>query len=80
MQVRSRRVEDYKKVQEGDSEYMSFSEFPVKGFLIDCCNLKGIRLFEEADECVILVGKIVLSVGRWGETILISVFRKKIFD
>jgi len=38
---------------------MGFREFAVKGLLINCSNLKGIRLFEEADEFVVLVGKIV---------------------
>jgi len=60
MQVRSGRMEGCKKVQWGDNEYMGFRGFTVKGLLINYSNLKGIRLFEEADECVVLVGKIVL--------------------
>jgi len=66
MQVSSRRMEGCGKVQGDDSEYMGFRGFAVKGLLINCSNLKGIRLFEVADECVVLVGKIVLKVGRSG--------------
>ena len=33
---------------------MGFRGFAVKGLLINCSNLEGIRLFEEADECVVL--------------------------
>jgi len=47
-------MEGCKKVQGGDSEYMGFRGFAVKGLLINCSNLKGIRLFEEADECMFL--------------------------
>jgi len=60
MQVRSRRMEGCRRSRGGDSEYMGFRGFVVKGLLIHCSNLKEIRLFEEADECVVLVGKIVL--------------------
>jgi len=54
-------MEGCRKVQGDDSEYMGFRGFVLKGLLIDYySNLKGIRLFEEADKCVVLVGKIVL--------------------
>ena len=60
MQVRSRRMKGCRKVQGGDSEYMGFRGFAVKDLLINCSNLNGIRLLEKVDECVVLVGKIVL--------------------
>ena len=53
-------MEGCTEVQGVDSEYMGFRGFAVKGLLINCSNLKRIRLFEEADVCVVLVGKIVL--------------------
>ena len=49
-------MESCRKVQGSDSEYIGFGGFVMK----DCSSSKGIRSFEEADECVVLVEKIVL--------------------